>query len=91
MLIGRLQRISRRAFVCLFIKEVLMRPVSMVPYTNMHQLNLDWVVQKVQSLEEQFNDSVEDEIRRVLKDAFVNIVYDSGDKSIRFNIDIRGV
>lgn len=68
-----------------------MRPVSMVPYTNLHQINLDWVIQKVQSLEEQFNESVEDEIRRVLKDAFVDIVYDPGNKSIRFNIDIREV
>lgn len=60
------------------------------PYTNFHELNADWIVQKVKELDERVNGDIRSEIEKVLADAFVDITYNAGDKSISFYLALRG-
>lgn len=59
------------------------------PYTNFHETNLDWVIQKVRELDERLNGDIRGEIEKVLKDAFVDITYDASQKSISFFINLE--
>lgn len=59
------------------------------PYTNFHELNLDWIVSKMQELEARFTTEIVARIKAVMAKAFVSIAYDADTESITFDINVE--
>lgn len=59
-----------------------------MPWTDFHDLNLDWILGKVKELDGKVNDSIEQVIREALQDIFVDIVYVQSTETIRFDLDV---
>lgn len=58
--------------------------ISGQPYTDFHQTNLDWMVKELIRLKQLVEGDIREEIEKVLAEAFVDITYNSTDKSISF-------
>ena len=68
------------------------------PYSNFHELNLDWILQqvkdlteKVESLDKQLNEDldayIEQYINDHLADLLLSVVYDAADTAIVFSVE----
>lgn len=57
------------------------------PYTDFHDLNLDWVVAEVRKMSDKLNDNIREVIREQLESMFIDIVYDASDETITFVIE----
>ena len=58
------------------------------PWTNLHDLNLDWIIQTVKTLEENLADAVST-FREMIDTAISNTLTGSGDLTIRKTGDVR--
>jgi hypothetical protein len=58
------------------------------PYTDFHDLNLDWVIAKIKQLSDKVDNDIEMAIREVLADMFVRIVYDAETETIMFDVTL---
>lgn len=56
------------------------------PYTNFHDINLDWILQQVQDLQnyvnDQINDIIEQQVQIILADATLTAYYDATTETV---------
>lgn len=53
-----------------------MLPYHIFPYTNFHEINIDWLLQKVKGIEEWINQFSEDEVEKLIKTIINGMVED---------------
>lgn len=70
-------------------------PLEQFPYTNFHELNLDWIIKqikenniKIDELEKIFTDELENIIREQLQTLYADVVYDSVNERIVMTVGV---
>ena len=56
------------------------------PYTNFHELNLDWIIKKIQELNDGIYDLVNQYIQQAINNLYIQSVYKASDKSITIEV-----
>lgn len=52
------------------------------PYSNMHEINLDWLIKNMKDLQEKFGDGVTDLVREIVSNYFIDVAYSQADQMI---------
>ena len=56
------------------------------PYTNFHELNLDWIIKKIKELDDGIYDLVNAYIQQALNNLYIQSIYKTSDKSITIEV-----
>lgn len=56
------------------------------PYTNFHELNLDWIIKKIKELDDGIYDLVNAYIQQALNNLYIQSIYKSSEKSITIEV-----
>ncbi len=57
------------------------------PYTNIHELNLDWIIKKVKYFDETLESIVAEKAEEYFNRIFINAVYDEATETITLSIE----
>lgn len=57
------------------------------PYTNFHDLNLDWIVSKIKEFESTMDAIVAEKAEEYFNNIFIDAVYDADTQTIRLAIE----
>ena len=57
------------------------------PYTNFHEMNAGWLVDKIREFEEFIHGDIEAEIQEILSHYFADISYDEDTKTITLKLE----
>lgn len=52
------------------------------PYTNLHELNLEWIIKQIRQLRDDFGDKADEMIAELIRDYFLRITYDPENERI---------
>lgn len=57
------------------------------PYTNIHELNLDWILKKIKEFDETLDSIVAEKAQEYFNQIFINAVYDEATETITLSIE----
>ena len=60
--------------------------ISKYPYTNFHELNLDWIIEKIKELNDGIYTLVDSYIQQALNNVYLKGVYKASTKSITIEV-----
>ena len=56
------------------------------PFTNFHELNLDWILKEMQDLETKFDTELVEQIRAVVSTLIIQDTYDAGTETLTIEL-----
>ncbi|MBQ0139414.1 MAG: hypothetical protein KBT36_08965 [Kurthia sp.] len=61
------------------------------PYSDFHEMNLDWVISKVKELDQKVNGNLEKLIREQLDKLFIDAMYDAQTETLILTLNMKEV